>query len=208
VSVHRRIREGRKKLHLTEQEFGELVGVSRAAVQQWERDDGTAPKRGERQERVAKALSISVAELMSGSNVEPGPDMRGSVPLISWIQAGEWNGASDPLHPGDGEEWLACPVPHSGHTYALRVRGDSMTAPSGNARTYPEGSIIFVDPAKRSPANGQRVIAKLRGTDEVTFKVFKHEDGRMWLQPLNPMHRPIENEFTVLGTVIGKWEPD
>jgi SOS-response transcriptional repressor LexA len=216
VSIHSRIREGRLKLRMTEEEFADAVGVSRSAVQQWEREDGTAPKRTN-QPRVAALLGITVAELMGGmeqlreiakGNVGPGPDVRGQVPLISWVQAGNWNGAEDPLHPGDAEEWLACPAPHSVQTYALRVRGDSMTAPSGNARSYPEGSIIFVDPRKRSPVNGQRIIAKLTGTDEVTFKVFKNEDGRFWLQPLNPMHEPIKDEFTVLGTVIGKWEPE
>lgn len=81
-----------------------------------------------------------------------------------------------------------------------------MTAPSGNARTYPEGCFIFVDPERRSPVNGDRIVACLVGSNEVTFKVFKDEDGRRWLQPLNPSHEPIREPFKVLGTVIGKWE--
>lgn len=93
---------------------------------------------------------------------------------------------------------------HSKGSYVLRVKGDSMTAPYG--RTYPQGSLIFVDPEKRSPTNGDRIIAKLEGEDEVTFKIYKNEDGRQWLQPLNPSHEPIRQPFRVLGTVIGKWE--
>lgn len=142
------------------------------------------------------------------TSVEPGPASRGRVPLISWVQAGDWNGAEDPLHPGEAERWLDCPAAHSDRSYALRVRGDSMTAPHGNARTYPEGCIVFVDPQKRSPVNGQRVIAKLEGSDEVTFKVFKQEDGRLWLQPINPTHDKLTEPFKVLGTVIGKWEDE
>lgn len=142
------------------------------------------------------------------ASVEPGPDIRGRVPLISWVQAGNWNGAHDPLQPGEAERWLECPAAHSERTYALRVRGDSMTAPHGNARTYPEGCIVFVDPQKRSPVNGERIIAKLEGSDEVTFKVFKQEDGRIWLQPINPMHDKLTEPFKVLGTIIGKWEDE
>ncbi len=81
-----------------------------------------------------------------------------------------------------------------------------MTAPHGNTRTYPEGCIIFVDPQQRTPVNGDRVVACLVGTDEVTFKVYKNEDGRQWLQPLNPSHEPIRESFQILGTVLGKWE--
>jgi len=101
---------------------------------------------------------------------------------------------------------MDCPVIHSASTFALRVRGDSMTAPYGNSRTYPEGCIIFVDPERRTPTNGDRIVACLPDTNEVTFKVYKNEDGRQWLQPLNPAHEPIRAAFFVLGTVIGKWE--
>lgn len=148
-----------------------------------------------------------MSELMSETeNVTSVEKKFGVVPLISWVKAGDWMEAADPLQPGDAEKWLPCPVNHGSRAFALRVRGDSMTAPYG--RTYPEGCIIFVDPERRSPINGERIIAKLSGTDEVTFKVYKEEDGRLWLQPLNPSHLPIREAFKVLGTVIGKWEDE
>jgi SOS-response transcriptional repressor LexA len=205
MSVHRRIKEGRERLGLNEEQFGRMVGVSRGSVQQWEKGT-TAPNR-KRQPVVAGTLGLTVAELMSETeNVSEVEKQFGVVPLISWVRAGDWMEAADPLQPGDAEKWLPCPVNHGKRSFALRVRGDSMTAPHG--RTYPEGCIIFVDPEKRSPVNGARVIAKLAGTHEVTFKVFKEEDGRRWLQPLNPSHLPIREAFAVLGTVIGKWEDE
>lgn len=207
MSVHRVIREGRKRLGLSEQKFAELVGVTRGSVQQWEKEGGTAPNRS-KQAMVAKALGISVAHLMSGLSNVDAAETAGDVPLISWVQAGDWADAVDTFHPGEAEEWLPCVRKHSKSSFALRVRGDSMTAPHGNSRTYPEDCIIFVDPEKRMPMNGDRVIAKLSGSNEVTFKVYKHEDGRQWLMPLNPSHEPIRESFKVLGTIIGKWEDD
>lgn len=141
------------------------------------------------------------------SNVEPGPSTKGKVPLVSWVKAGAWCEAFSPIVDlSEAERWLDCPVSHSRSTFVLRVRGDSMTAPTGNGRTYPEGCFIFVDPERRNPVNGDRVVACLEHSSEVTFKVFKDEDGRRWLQPLNPTHEPIREPFKVLGTVIGKWE--
>lgn len=139
-------------------------------------------------------------------SIEAGPELKGQVPLVSWVQAGNWCEAYQPVDISGVERWLDCPVSHSPGTFVLRVRGDSMTAPSGNGRTYPEGCLIFVDPEKQDPNNGDRIVACLQGANEVTFKVFKYEDGRRWLQPLNPTHEPIREPFKVLGTVIGKWE--
>lgn len=205
MDVHNRIKEGRLRLGLTEEQFAEKAGVSRGAVQQWEKGS-TAPNR-KRQPIVANLLGLSIAELMGeASNVSDASKPAGVVPLISWVQAGGWSEAADPLQPGDAEQWIASMKPTSKHAYALRVRGDSMTAPYG--KSYPEGSIIIVDPDLRSPNNGQRIIAKLSGSDEVTFKVYKEEDGRRWLHPLNGAHEPIREAFKVLGTVIGKWEEE
>lgn len=150
----------------------------------------------------------SVGGGLSIANTEPGPDVRGRVPLISWVQAGAWCQPQDVLELEDVERWMHCMVPHSPSTFALRVRGDSMTAPHGNTRTYPDGCFIFIDPERRTPSNGDRVVACLTGTDEVTFKIYKNEDGRQWLQPLNPSHEPIRERFHILGAVIGKWEDE
>ncbi|MFT3815447.1 MAG: S24 family peptidase [Acidovorax sp.] len=157
-------------------------------------------------EGAMKGDSDATNTVLPQGNVSTGPDLRSKVPLISWVRAREWCEASDPFQPSDAERWLDCPVSHSNGTFALRVRGDSMTAPSGAGRTYPEGCIIFVDPERLAPVNGDRVVACLEGSHEVTFKVYKNEDGRQWLMPLNPQHEPIREPFRVLGTVLGKWE--
>lgn len=153
-------------------------------------------------------LDLGTNSPTSVSNTEPGPPLRGKVPLISWVQAGAWCHAANPHLPGQADRWLDCPVSHSPSTFVLRVRGDSMTAPHGNGKSYPEGCYIFVDPERRTPVNGDRVVACLSGSDEVTFKVYKNEDGRQWLQPLNPAHEPIRDNFHIIGKVLGKWEEE
>ena len=63
MSIHSTIKSQRQRLGMTEQQLADKVGVTRAAVQQWEREGGTAPKRS-KQTAVADALGISVSDLM------------------------------------------------------------------------------------------------------------------------------------------------
>lgn len=141
------------------------------------------------------------------SNVSAAPDIKGRVPLISWVQAGVWSEAVDIYEPGYAERWLPFLKNNGQNVFALRVEGDSMTSRFGN-RSYPEGCIIFVDPDQRMPANGDRIVARLEGTNSVTFKVYTEDAGRRWLKPLNEQHPPIYENFTVVGKVIGKWEDE
>jgi len=175
-------------------------GMSEATVSNHVRK--AFPSRAQRRGPLAGAEQATTSET---SNVSPAQPQMTLLPLISWVRAGDWDVANDYLQPGDAEGWYYCPRPTSQSSYVLKVRGDSMTAPSGAKRSYPEGSLIFVDPEKRAPVNGDRIIAKLEGSDEVTFKVYKNEDGRQWLMPLNPLHEPIRDSFKVIGTVIGMW---
>ena len=218
MTLAERLTTAMERSGITQAELARACGVKPPSVNGW-LSGKSKFLRGENLLKAAAVLGVSQQWLATGegpmaaavapsgsSNVEPGPDVKGRVPLVSWVQAGAWCEACTPVDVSEVERWLDCPVPHSKSTFVLRVRGDSMTAPTGNARTYPEGCLIFVDPERRAPVNGDRIVACLVGSNEVTFKVFKDEDGRRWLQPLNPSHEPIRKPFKVLGTVIGKWE--
>jgi len=137
-------------------------------------------------------------------NTEQGPSTKGLIPLISWVQAGNWHMAEDHYVPGDAEDFYPCPISHGPHTYCLRVRGDSMTSPYG--RSYPDGALIYVDPDQRGGiTTGDRVIAKVCGEDLVTFKAFVEDAGNRFLKPLNPQYPIVSSDFRILGKVIGMW---
>jgi SOS-response transcriptional repressor LexA len=100
----------------------------------------------------------------------------------------------DNLHPGDAEEWVETTVPIRQHTYALRVRGDSMTNPAGDP-SFPDGAIIVIEPdAIDEPAKmiGSFVIVKRASDEEATFKQMVKDAGRYYLKPLNPRYPMLE----------------
>ena len=123
-------------------------------------------------------------------NISPARDLRNEVPLISWVQAGNWRNLVDNFHPGDAERWVATYAKVSKHSFALRIVGDSMTNPGG-APSFPEGTIIIVDP-ERAAAPGKFVVVRQNSDTECTFKQLVRDAGKHYLKPLNPRYPLLE----------------
>lgn len=197
MSIHRLIREGRRRLGMSEQQFADAVGVSRGAVQQWEKAGGTAPKRSN-QPRVAELLGISVGELLSGGpNISQGSIVRAEVPLVSEVVAGDYT-VIDNFKPRGNFETVPVTVQVKRHTYALRVHGDSMVGETGDS--FPDGAIIIVEPDMEA-LPGDYVIA-LNEQNQTTFKQLVKDGGEFYLRPLNTRY-PIKplGAAKVIGVV-------
>jgi SOS-response transcriptional repressor LexA len=123
-------------------------------------------------------------------NVSAARDLQREVPLISWVQAGEWRNLVDNFQPGDAERWVATYAKVSKHAFALRIIGDSMTNPSG-APSFPDGTIIIVDP-ERDAQPGKFVVVRQNSDTECTFKQLVRDSGKHYLKPLNPRYPLLE----------------
>lgn len=121
------------------------------------------------------------------------------VPLIHWEQLTKPQAhAIAPLIP--------CPGDHGPNTFATRVKDNTMTAQYG--RSYPEGSIIFIDPDQAKEAkSGDRVFAVIEGTIP-SFKQYGESDGQRYLQSINLQYPIITRPFEIKGLVIGCWIPE
>jgi SOS-response transcriptional repressor LexA len=89
------------------------------------------------------------------------------------------------------------------HWYALRIKGDAMTAHLGNNISFREGDIIIIDPGK-TPVHGNFIIALLPRAKEVTFKQYVIDGGIRYLKPLNPQYPLVEIDQStfVCGVVM------
>lgn len=160
--------------------------------------------------RIMALLGVSISVQAPGtSNIADGPEMKGLVPLISWVQAGGWCEVSDIYAVGDAEQWLPCPAYHGPRTFALRVRGLSMHNPN-ERHSFNDGDIIFVDP-DRPAQHRSLVVAKLTDTQEATFKQLLVEDDKRFLMALNPSWPDrifrINGDTEICGVAIAKHEP-
>lgn len=165
--------------------------ISEAAVCKWLAGDSLPELK--RVSDISRITGKSVQWLLTGvdagitSNVVLSPSSVYEVPLISWVSAGMLCNSGDIPTVEMAEELVVSPVKVGSRSYALTVKGDSMTSNSGG-KSYPDGSVIIVDPdAEAHPTC--RVIARVG--DETTFKELVSDMGQWYLKPLNPQYPMI-----------------
>lgn len=113
------------------------------------------------------------------------------MPVIGKVAAGVPITAEENV---EGEFVLPASFTKAQDGFMLRVQGDSMIDAA-----ILDGDLILVRP-QRTANNGEIVVAMLEG--EATVKRFYREDGRVRLQPENPVMEPIySNDVTILGRV-------
>ena len=228
MSIGHRVTEARNYAGLSKTALAKVCGMSKQAVGQIENGTTKEPKPSNLK-KIAIACGVNSDWIIDGSgfmvtagtvngtvsdsvaaiyNTHSAEDVSfdSLTPLISWIRAGEFCEAHDALETGDAEEWLPRPKGASKSTYALRVKGDSMTSPYPGSRSYPHGIIIFVDPEKEV-LPGNRGVFKLPDSNEVTFKELVSDAGQLYLKPLNPQYDKIAvtQQMTACGKIIGSY---
>lgn len=143
----------------------------------------------------------------SESNITEWP--VGKLPLISWVQAGDWSEIVDNFQPGDAEDWIACPFPSGRHGFVLRVVGDSMFNPAGDL-SFRDGDFISVNP--EFDARHRSLVIARRDREKATFKqlLLDESEGPM-LHALNPnwptRYIPLDKTTEIIGVVTGQWRP-
>ena len=233
MSIHSRIRAARLAKELTEQQLADKVGVSRPAVQQWEKEGGTAPRR-KIHDAVAAALGMTLGQLLGsepwpangttattarsiiGNPVlalaEGGEPEEGFVHVPLLANAGSMGVGNDQLHDDVlvghialSETWVSRRLqPTSqGALRFIHAYGDSM-APTMNS-----GDVLLVDTGvKEVKIDG---IYVLRAHERLFVKrVRQRMDGKFENSSDNPTHKTVDvlngdHEVAVIGRVVWAW---
>ncbi|EPJ3809302.1 MULTISPECIES: LexA family protein [Serratia] len=195
----------RKERKLTQKQLGKLVGVSDVTVGYWEKDQNSPG--GLSLTKLASFFGVSENYLLTGkeelSNVSTGSLGAMQVPIISWVQAGQWTAECDASNLDGTTDYILTTDLHSIGTFALNVKGKSMEP------EFKEGDTIVVDP-DLYPVPGEYVIAA-NGRGEATFKKYRSrgvsESGEdvFELIPLNDDYAPLNSALepiSIIGVVV------
>lgn len=179
------IKELRKERNMSQETLGNAIGVDKGNISRYE--SGKQFPELDKISNIAEALGVEVWELFAkaqGCNFSEASELY-RVPLISWVQAGNYNEVFlDPTNL-DNLEWVETTYRARRYTYALRVVGDSMEP------KFPEGCVIIVEPEEQ-PHNKSYVIALLQDSNKATFKQLIDDESGKYLKPLNEKY-PIMN---------------
>lgn len=202
------IKSRRLELSLTLEEVGKAVGVSKSTVQKWENGFISNMKR-DKIAALAKILNINPVSLITGDRdinsdnvslpdgVEPYNPIMHRIPILGNIAAGLPLFAEENI---EGHTYTE--LNHGGEYFALRIKGDSMTAAN-----IPDGSLVTVR-SQPQVENGE--IAAVRVNDDsFTVKRFKQNDNIVTLTPqsYNPKHQVqiydlTKDKIDIIGKVV------
>jgi transcriptional regulator with XRE-family HTH domain len=182
-----RIRAVREAQNLSQTALGQLIGVAKQTISQWER--GVSPPLVTNLVRLAAVTEVTLAELMKDldNDLDAGdPAMIRTrlsarmVPLCREHQLGPLHGQGLTAQQPGGLEFVATNFPHSGRAFALRLSGTSMLP-----RFLP-GDLIIIDPEVQADP-GTFILAR---TDQVLFRRYRPKQAGTFtgaeLMALNP----------------------
>lgn len=193
------VRKARLRADMTQEQFGEMMGVTKANVSGWENE-----RHEPSFDQIVKISEATGEPLpLKNSNVTLVPHGKRLVPVLDHVQAGSWTGVVDSRSESDILEYVSTSVDLSGSAFAMVVRGESMLP------EFREGDMIIVDP-EEEPRPGDCVVA-VNGSGEATFKRYRergvNEAGQnvFELVPLNPDYPTMRSDVThirIIGTVV------
>lgn len=188
------IKVHRKKIGITQEQLGKIVGVGKSNISMYESGDRIPPL--DIVEKMSELFGVGLDDLM-------GRKSRTSsikIPVLGYVAAGiPISAITDIL---DYEELAPDMVKDGSEYFALKIKGQSM-----EPRIY-DGDVVIVR-AQPDVDSGQIAIVCVNG-DEATCKKILKQSGGILLQPLNPTYETvfysaeqIENiPITILGRVV------
>lgn len=214
MPISENIRKLRKIFDVTQDELGEIAGVTGNAVSQWE--NGRSEPRMGAIERMAACYQISKSHLIEDGGMDlidpvtrkprnmpsgamPVVPSSATVPLLTLgrVHAGAMTDEEEVAH---RVEVPASVCENHPRAFALEVEGDCMD------RVIPEGSHVLVDP-DREPGNGSIAVVETESYSAVMRRWYRGSSTLMLTadshaEQEDMVFGPEDGPVRVVGTVV------
>lgn len=206
-----RLKLAMQQAGVTQAQIAKACGIKPPSVHAW-LNSNSEPS-GNNLLKLSKALNVSGQWLIQGKGSMRDDATEGNVtaaaiggrpiPLIDFVQAGNWTEVVDSYAMGAGSDYLLTDLELSPCAFALQIKGDSMTP------DFKEGDRVIIDP-DLSPQPGDFVVAK-NGKEEATFKKYRprgineHGEVIFELVPLNEDYAPMRSDLSpikIIGVMV------
>jgi SOS-response transcriptional repressor LexA len=130
-----------------------------------------------------------------------------SVPVLEWTQAREGINAVA-MYAKDCKNVILFPKKINRHTFALEVKGNSMSSTSMGVKGYYPGQKVIIDPVAK-PSHEKCVLAYAPHLAAPILRQYNDENGVVTLKALDFREKTIDltSDWAILGVVIGgAWE--
>lgn len=208
-----RIKLRMKTLGMTQEELANQIGVTRSAINHYLAGRRVPPllqfvkmaevlktEPGWLQFGTNKKNNIEHDEIIESHATKDMPTLY-KIPILAWNQLGEMKSIHK-LNPKKVTAWVPHLFTDKLNCFALQIKGDSMTAPSGHMTSFKDGDIVQFT-TDRKAEHGNYVIAILSNAKEATFKQYVEDGGMKFLKPLNPQYPiiPIDKDTQICGVL-------
>jgi len=144
MTMGERIKKIRREKGLTQRQLGEMVDAGNAQCYIWTLEKGHRGVKSTRMsalKKVAKALDVSVAWLLTGRKDSLEPQSALYVPVIEWHDIREWKyDKRDTMDLTECEQIPHFSVSSNANVFSVRIENSNVNSP------FRTGDIIIIDP--------------------------------------------------------------
>lgn len=203
------IKAFRKQKQLTQEQLGEIAGVSGSAVSQWESSTSEPTIRSI--EKLAQHFGVPKSEIFGEQFAQPPKD---AIPVIgddsAFVNVRLYGSiaAGEAIEMIENYEWFLVPKPlveKHPEVFLLTVKGKSMDT------VLPDGSYALVDPQQIDVIDNQIYVVTVNGHDATVKKLVKLNNGMRLIpastdptfkEQLLDFNEPETEQLRIIGRVI------
>jgi SOS-response transcriptional repressor LexA len=208
MSIGKRLRAARELRGMSQDQLAAKAGVSQGAIHKIEQFSVATKNPVE----IAMALNIDPVWLSTGKGISPFSKGMQYLHAVLQVPVLEWQEVSLYIKQKDkklmeNRRYISIVDECSTKSFAVKIKGDSMTANHGAKKSFLDGDILIADPEKQA-SNEDYVIAYQDGNaDNIVLRQYIADGQNIYLRALNPAYEKInvDNNVIIYAVIVSHY---